>query len=133
VQGPSETLLTVILPCPPNRANASGHWRTIEKAKKAYFDECAKWICTQIRTFDRSRWPFQNVRWKAHFEVKQAYDPDNLVALCKWPLDALVRFRIIENDDQKHARPESWPTQEIVRGRGKQRSMMITLLGGERE
>lgn len=117
------TTITYELPTPPNRANDSGGWQIRAFEKQKYLRQCEGFLYGKI-----PKTPFKKVTWRAHVQVSRLNDADNLVARLKWCLDALVTFRIINNDDAKHCWPETFPTQEIAsRSKGKPKTVTIVL------
>lgn len=100
--------MKLVLPVPPNRANARLHWVATHKERKKYELDVYHYLITQkIKKF---KTPYF-VEWQADFFLTKLYDADNLVSLLKWPIDALVKCGIMEDDSPKHAWPSGFPTQ----------------------
>ena len=59
--------------------------------------------------------PVQKLEWSGRLLVSRSGDWDNLVARCKWPLDALVSAGIAADDSPDHLAPKGWPKQEIAK------------------
>lgn len=134
--------MMIVLPVPPNRANDRSHWMKVMGEKQAYFAQCEKYIIAQCKkgwTFlgydtsalymvqRQSKLPLEFVEWDGSMDVQRMHDFDNLVARFKWPLDALVKNGIIVNDDWKHCRPRSFPTQVLKSKRKDDRVVRIFL------
>lgn len=102
---------TFELPVPPNRANDSQGWQARCFSKKHYFNQCSIGFATHKPVLQKKLIPWQRVLWKADFFLMRAYDSDNLVALCKWPLDFLVHYGYLKDDDPHHCWAYEFPTQ----------------------
>ncbi len=89
--------MKLILPLPPNRANAREHWRVTQKNKERYYETAEVAIMTQCRS------NVPPVRWTltATLYVWAKMDLDNLVARLKFPLDCLVRTGVLVDDNEK--------------------------------
>lgn len=115
----SDETLTFVVPLPPNRANARGHWRTIHAQKKAYWhqlDLLAGMIFgTALRVVSLARdgappyvmpnrpptpWPAAVIA--VTFYVVREMDDDNAPNRAKWLLDWLVTRGYVV-DDNRHA------------------------------
>lgn len=122
--------LDLQLPCPPNRANDASGWRGRHFGKQKYFRQCAPYLLKFKADLRQNAYKLplnEFIFWTAHFEVAKMYDADNLAALCKWPLDALVNASIILDDSHKNMWPKDFPTQEIKAKRGYQRMLKLEL------
>ena len=89
--------MKLILPLPPNRANAREHWEKTHRKKKEYYEAAEVAIMTQCRS------NVPPVRWTltATLYVWAKMDLDNLVARLKFPLDCLVRTGVLVDDNEK--------------------------------
>lgn len=101
--------MKLVLPVPPNRANARGHWLTIHRERGRYEAEVWKYILIARKFLPKE--PAEFTSWQADFFLTKFYDADNLVSLCKWPIDTLVKGKIMKDDSPKHAWPSGFPTQ----------------------
>ena len=97
----------LILPLPPNRANARWHWRTEVKLKAAYYLRCRA-------AAPPPREPYERCRIHATFYLHNLMDHDNLAARMKWPQDYLVG-KFIVDDDPAHLEWAGFPEQVIDR------------------
>ena len=89
--------LTLTLPLPPNRGNARGHWRKIQRDKTAYY--AAADIALYNQLGPRSpNWRPQRMRLTSTLFVWQPSDPDNSVSRLKWVIDSLVRYGLLYED-----------------------------------
>jgi len=101
--------MKLVLPVPPNRANARLHWVRAHQERKFYEAKVFKllmWFKDEL-----PKEPQEFTYWQADFFISKLYDADNLVSLCKWPIDALVKGGIMKDDSPKHAWPKHFPTQ----------------------
>jgi hypothetical protein len=99
---------------PPNRANDSGNWKARAFGKQKYLGECEKLLWVQKRELQKvTELPIPCARFAAKCEVTKPYDCDNLAAILKWPLDALVYFGILKSDGPTKLWPKDnqWPVQ----------------------
>ena len=97
----------LILPLPPNRANARWHWRTEVKLKDAYYLRCRA-------AAPPPRVPYGRCRIRATFYLQNLLDHDNLAARMKWPQDYLVG-KFIVDDSPAHLEWVGFPEQVIDR------------------
>ena len=104
--------MKLVLPLPPNRANARWHWRTEKRKKDAYFMRC------MVALPKRPRVPFARASMRVTAYTHQEMDVDNLNARMKWPLDWLVRAGFIVDDSPKNL---DWLTMEQQVDRKNQR------------
>jgi len=137
------TCLRLSLPLPPSRANARDHWAARNRKRRDYeltvyhelrFEtilppEYIRWATLlQARIVTKQHAPpepmFGPARIFAAFFVHNRYDPDNLTALLKWPIDALVKASLLTNDDAAHVKYDPTPTQTIDR---KHRHLELTI------
>jgi hypothetical protein len=106
--------MKLTLPLPPNRANARGHWRKIQREKEAYDNRAHLELFRQFGAF-----PFVNVvdpvNVTATLYVWSVMDDDNCVARLKWPLDCLKRYGLIVDDKHPHCTLTGIPEQVIDR------------------
>lgn len=118
--------LRFVLPLPPNRGNARGHTRWMNRAKKDYFDALSN-IAAYGRSaaygdgdgvFDIPLPPavaLPKAKASAHLYVWNFYDDDGAAALMKWPMDWLVRNGYLADDKRKVLRWTGYPEQTIDR------------------
>lgn len=102
-----------VFPLPPNRANDSKGWRARKYGKDRYLKSCEPELF--IKKLKCRGIPWTSVQWTAHFGVGRLNDFDNLVARCKWPLDALVRYGFLLDDSPGLCWPYALMTQELVK------------------
>ena len=96
--------MKLTLPLPPNRANAREHWRVTHRKKVEYRDLAALALFTQVGppgdvmppTFANSR-----LTLTATLYVWSKMDLDNLVSRLKFPIDCLVRYGLLVDDNEK--------------------------------
>lgn len=88
--------MKLVLPLPPNRANARWHWRSEKKAKSEYYMTCL------VLYGKLPKRTFTMARVDATLYTHQEMDVDNLYARVKWPLDWLVIREYIEDDAPYH-------------------------------
>ena len=101
--------MRIVLPLPPNRANARWHWRTEKRKRADYFLRCH---CTDWK---QPRKPHSHVRLTATLYVWSRMDMDNLMARMKWPLDWLVRNEFLTDDGPDVIEWVGLPTQVVDR------------------
>lgn len=87
--------MKLILPLPPNRANARWHWRQELRLKNDYYLRCRA-------AAPPPRDTIEHCRIHATFFLHNLMDHDNLAARMKWPQDYLVREQFIVDDDPGH-------------------------------
>ena len=93
--------IKLVLPMPPNRANARKHWRVVLKEKKAYWERLDLLYCArELPKAPKS--PPERTRLKTQMYVFSIMDHDNAVARLKLALDWLVRAGYIADDSPKH-------------------------------
>ncbi|KKL26223.1 hypothetical protein LCGC14_2397440 [marine sediment metagenome] len=90
--------MKLILPLPPNRANAREHWRVTHRKKQEYYDMAAFALLGKDWT---SGMRGNRVRLSATLFLWVKMDRDNLVARLKWPIDCLVRHDLLVDDNEK--------------------------------
>ena len=106
--------LRLVLPLPPNRANARGHWRKAHREKKAYWSEVDQLAMT--RKIPRPPVePWSRAELSAHLYVWNEFDEDNAVSLLKWIQDWLVSRGYVAGDRRKNLRLAGVPEQTIDR------------------
>ena len=112
-------IVEIVLPLPPNRANARWHWRTEQRKKSDYFYRCQASPNPQPPVY-----AFKKVIVSATLYVWGTMDTDNLFARLKWPMDYLVGRGFIQDDKPKVVEWDGIPSQEIDR---KHQRIEITL------
>lgn len=106
--------LTLVLPMPPNLANARMHWRVKNKERRAYLDLLTNlFMARQIP--DPPAKPFFPAYVTATFYVGARHDTDNLFARAKWPIDWLVRNGYLVDDRDDRLIWTAIPTQVVKR------------------
>ena len=111
-------MIELTLPLPPNRANAREHWRVTHRKKKAYYAVAQANLYIQVGTVEGLMPPvFANGRrtLTATLYVKKKFDPDNRVALLKWPIDCLVSHGLLVDDSDEWLDFTEIPKQVIDR------------------
>ncbi len=91
--------MKLILPLPPNRANAREHWRVTARKKMEYYTKANLAVTAQ-------RWwgtaPLATrFTLNATLYLWARMDRDNLMARLKWPIDSLVRNGLLVDDNEK--------------------------------
>lgn len=105
--------MKLVLPLPPNKANARQHWRVALRAKKDYWNACT--LLAMQRGFPKPPpQPMQHVVIKPTLYVWALNDHDNAVARLKPLLDWLQGHGYIANDSPKHCKLEM-PDQIVDR------------------
>ena len=104
-------MIEITLPLPPNRANAREHWRVTHRKKKEYYAAAASWMQHQCRF----RRPEQRWQLTATLYVWAKMDPDNAVARLKWPIDCLVNYGLLVDDNEKWLDFTEIPKQVVDR------------------
>lgn len=127
VGGAGGRSLVVVVPMPPNLANARMHWRTRQQAKKDYFRALDTIAAVHHRL---GPWPdnlsaivippvptpkLGRVTCDVHMHLGAAMDDDNASARLKFPLDWLVRRGYLTDDSRKWLRMNGYPTQTVSR------------------
>lgn len=110
--------MKLILPLPPNRANARGHWSKRYKGQKAYRTRALIAIRHQCGPLPPGGGAgiSQNARRvTATLYVYNRMDDDNAVARLKWPLDALVAAGLLVDDKRPWCELTGIPEQVIDR------------------
>lgn len=114
---PSTTVMySFRVPLPPNFVNPARNgvgpkaWAMKASQKKAYTKSAVALIRSQFQPVPT----FKAAAYRAHLVVPGRRDLDNLVALLKWPQDALKEVGMVRNDTEKHLRLDAIPTQEAV-------------------
>lgn len=107
------TPLKIVLPLPPNRANAREHWRVTLRKKSAYYTAATLHILNQTKPSQRhSGLP---MKVSATLYVWAMMDDDNSVARLKWSLDALKLAGMIRDDKRPWCALSGIPVQVIDR------------------
>lgn len=110
--------MKLTLPLPPNRANAREHWRVTHRNKVEYYIQANLWIHRQMSLLDRPSRSKAALGSRptltATFYLWAKMDRDNLVARLKWPIDCLVRYGLLVDDNEKWLDLQM-PTQVIDR------------------
>jgi hypothetical protein len=120
-------VLTLTVPMPDPLSNASGrsrHWRTVNRAKKAYWAQLDEWQnCGLIPPPPKQ--PIASATIHSTMYLGGWMDEDGAVARHKWPIDWLVTRGYLHTDRRTGLRWEAFP-QQIVRRNGDYR-IEITL------
>ena len=100
--------MKLTLPLPPNRANAREHWRVTHRKKNAYYDLAHLMLCGSLScAYDGGLvakydgLPLIRPTLTATFYLWAKMDRDNLMARLKWPIDCLVRYGLLVDDNEK--------------------------------
>jgi hypothetical protein len=95
--------IELVLPLPPNLANARMHWRVKLKAKKAY--TAALNMLSLARKIPRApAEPLSGVTLAGHLYLWSFMDDDNALARIKWAADWLKGAGYIVDDKRPHCR-----------------------------
>ena len=117
-----------VIPLPPNRANARGHWSKHHREKKAYWAELdALQLLGERDGFGvprPPRWPLPKAKADATLYVWAKMDEFNAGNRLKWVEDWLVTRGYIVNDTSDVLRWDGIPRQEIDR---KRQRIVLTL------
>lgn len=113
----STARMKLVLPLPPNRANARMHWRAEWNKKSEYYAMAIAHIRQQSRPAARAEMAAQNVEVSATLYVWNKYDDDGAVSLLKWPLDSLKYAGVIHDDKRPHCALRGIPLQVVDRKR----------------
>ena len=111
----------LVLPMPPNRANARGHWTRRFRGQKAYRQRALLDIRVQHGPLpdhrDKATATLRGVRHRvtAKLYVWNKMDDDNAVSRLKWPLDALVAAGLLVDDKRPYCELTGIPEQVIDR------------------
>lgn len=103
-----------VLPLPDNFSNSRAHWRTKNRAKKQYWEDCDLLVAAQKAPRAPAK-PWGKARITAAFFCWNEMDQSNLMARMKWPEDFLVTRGYLEDDSPRHLQYTGIPTQEIDR------------------
>lgn len=123
-------VIVVIVPLPPNAANARpGHWRVAHKKKKAYWDALNVMLAAGMVP-DPPSAPITPAYVSADLFLWNWMDDDNASHMLKPLMDWLVSAGYLANDNRKHMRWEGYPTQTIDR-RWPRARIRITLDQGQ--
>lgn len=102
--------IRLILPLPPNRANAREHWRVTHRKKKAYYELVQASLAKAPLS-----WAAACPTLTATLYVWAKMDPDNCVARLKWPIDMLVGLGYLIDDSEDYLDFTQIPKQVIDR------------------
>ncbi len=113
-------MATLVLPLPPNAANARRHWRVALKEKKAYW--------AKLNALGhRAQVPAPVSRITVTLYVHQIMDPDNAMHRLKPLLDWLVAWGWIADDKPAALKWAGMPEQFIDRKRPRVELLIETL------
>jgi len=104
-------VIELVLPLPPNRANAREHWRVTHRKKTEYYETAFVYVANQ----DTGEWLDGRMTLTATLYVWAKMDPDNAVARLKWPIDVLVRYGLLKDDNEKWLDFTQIPKQVVDR------------------
>ena len=109
-----------VLPLPPNRANARGHWRKIHRDKTAYWEQLDRIqlvgggvTCFTIPRPPRE--PLPQATAAATLYVWAPMDEGNALNRLKWTEDWLVSRGYLADDNRKALRWAAIPEQVVDR------------------
>lgn len=107
-------MIEIQLPAPPNRANSNKGWQATLRERNEYQNDC-RFLIRSVKNKLGIPVPIKYLEWQSTIEVDQYYDADNLMALMKWPMDSLIKAKLIESDRWMNCRPVNLqiPTQII--------------------
>jgi len=108
-------MIELTLPLPPNRANAREHWRVTHRKKVEYYEKAE--LTLMMADWDRGGQapPRGRVTLTATLYVWARMDPDNAVSRLKWPIDSLVSYGFLVDDNEKWLDFTEIPKQVIDR------------------
>lgn len=110
-----------VIPMPPNRANARGHWSKHHGQKKAYWERLDNLqLLGESEGFEvpaPPRWPLPRAKATASLYVWAKMDEFNAGNRLKWCEDWLVTRGYIVDDSSDVLRWTGIPSQEIDRKR----------------
>lgn len=112
-----ERPLTLTLPMPDPLSNASGrsrHWRTVNRAKKAYWAMLDERQACGLIPAPPAR-PIARATLRSTMHLGGAMDEDGAVARHKWPIDWLRTRGYIATDRRSGLRWEAFPEQIVKR------------------
>ena len=112
-------MIELTLPLPPNRANAREHWRVTHRKKKEYYERAGlRLLGYSAATVGRGPYRLPLPRRQtltATLYLWSKCDPDNATARLKWPIDCLVKFGWLVDDNEKWLDFTELPKQVIDR------------------
>lgn len=109
--------ITLVLPMPDSLTNASGksrHWRTVNRAKKAYWATLDTLQMLGTVPPPPSS-PIASATLRSVMHLGAAMDEDNAVARHKWAIDWLRTRGYIATDRRTGLRWEAFPEQIVKR------------------
>ena len=110
-------VIEIILPLPPNRANAREHWRVTHRKKKAYHQKAFVAIHNQVGHSNPGFHSLKpcRVHLTATLYVWNKGDADNATSRIKWCLDSLVNYGLLVDDNEKWLDFTEIPKQVVDR------------------
>ena len=91
--------MKLVLPLPPNRANAREHWRVTHRKKREYYGVAHGALLGQLGGM--AGYAPGRMRLDATLYLWAKMDQGNLVARLKWIEDSLVRYGLLVDDNEK--------------------------------
>jgi hypothetical protein len=122
--------LTLELPMPDPLSNASGrsrHWRTVNRAKKAYWAQLdERQNCGLIPPPPAT--PIECATIRSTMHLGAWMDEDGAVSRHKWPIDWLVTRGYLRTDRRTGLRWEAFPEQIVKRDQNYRLILTLTPL-----
>ncbi len=119
--------ITLVLPMPPNLANARMHWRTKHRAKVDYWATLDMWQAHKLIPPPPSQ-PFAKASLRSAMLLGAAMDDDNAMHRHKFALDWLKTRGYIVDDKKKCLTWEGFPSQTVKRGQPYTLTLTLTPL-----
>lgn len=108
-------MIELILPLPPNRANAREHWRVTHRKRLEYYEKAKLALLAQRAFTPLDRVPLARLTLTATLYVWAKSDPDNAASRMKWAIDSLVRCGVLMDDNEKWLDFTEIPKQVVDR------------------
>lgn len=109
------SVIRVVLPLPPNRANDRSHWRKVHRTRSGYLAAAWTRAIAQTKATERGFRMAPPMKVTATLYVWAKMDDDNAVARLKWPLDALKHAGLLRDDKRPWCTLTGIPEQTIDR------------------
>ena len=116
-------MIEILFGTPPDRGNAREHWRTVNKKKNLFYEECDNKQLLGLIPPPPKR-PITKCKVEAHFKLHNPNDWDNLYARLKYPLDWLETRGYILDDSPRVIIEAPVVTQEVDR---KNKCLSVTI------
>jgi len=102
--------IVIRIPSAALSPNSRKHWRVKHKASKAIKEATAHAVQVALRLskeLDKNKLPWHEIELQAvyYHHCNRRRDPDNLIALLKYPIDGLVLGGLLIDDDRITLKP----------------------------